>query len=92
MQLFVRDGLETELLDVEEEIKTKEVEIMEIEPGLDILRNQEAAERKQYAIPMNSARTIAHRLLIISKARRIEIPPRCIVCKAGAAYTVSYQS
>lgn len=47
MTYFVREGLETELRDVEEDIKDKEVEIMELDPDLEMLRNQEAAERKK---------------------------------------------
>jgi hypothetical protein len=47
MQRFGRDGLEAALHDVEEEIKDKEVEVMEIDPDLDMLRNKEVVERKK---------------------------------------------
>lgn len=45
-----RDGLEAELAGIETEIKDKEVEIMEIEPGLDSTRAKEVAERKRSVI------------------------------------------
>ncbi|KAF8578490.1 structural maintenance of chromosome protein 3 [Ramaria rubella] len=44
-----RAGLELELQEVEEDIKNKEVEIMEIDPDLDTMRSRELAERKKLA-------------------------------------------
>lgn len=79
MQRFGRDGLETELRDVEGEIQDKEVEIMEIDPDLDMLRNTEAVERKRRASPRDIY-IYMNNCSLTSKARRIRITSRRIVC------------
>ena len=40
-------GLEAELEGVERDIRDKEVEVMEIDPDLDVTRSEEVRERKR---------------------------------------------